>query len=72
MHCVNFCPYNEFAYLLIYFKLDENKRNRRRRRMIKVKFFEQDSEPFNESFLLSTLSVDYRKIVNLLVQVSGV
>eukprot|EP01036_Dinobryon_divergens_P027041 gene27041-35751_t len=36
--------------------------------MIKVKFFEQDSEPFNESFLLSTLSVDYRKIVNLLVQ----
>lgn len=40
-------------------------------RMIKVKFFEQDSEPFNESFLLATLSVDYRKIVNLLVQVSA-
>ena len=39
--------------------------------MIKVKFFELDSEPYNESFLLSTLSVDYRKIVNLLVQVDA-
>ena len=34
--------------------------------LIKVKFFEKDSDPENESFLLRGLSVEYVKILELL------
>lgn len=36
--------------------------------IIKVKFFEPASDPFNESFLLHSMSADYRRIVTLLVE----